>query len=596
MKSASSLLTALVAVYSVLASATTVQVKTVRRSQPKVLRGGLPAVPVNLARLDPGWWRATTPTTSTAPPQWWPKKDDAADGAPTTTAKPGLFDVKIETCTAFLNMPGTFVANKEYWKNECKAIPSKATYLKLTAGDVTDYFKPKDKKSMCDMLGSKDQHEWGSDGFTWVAPAASTAGLGGSADGWLTKQKLENDKRDTPTFWGGRGQTGGCCHADYKSEGKGWAKPYKMEYCGLPEALAPICTPLTTVAGSFQADKDFWALTCKAIPMTTAFVKIAMGGTVDYFRPPTGKTYCEMLTSGTQHKWSKDGDTWVDPKYESSLNLGGSAQASVETGDARAHVPFWGSNRVGSTGGCCYEDPEFKEPVDFGKGFTMSYCEQATAPPVNQLVELLRSNEAGVAALEKELGSLHTRLSTAENVNVEAAGNVSLAQAGMYKLAVKAKSEADELGVFQLRSSMAGSNLDQAENQLKASEKTVGSSAKNAKVSADIAKKVATPEYLQAQDTLNDKMWKLLDPTNKDSLDATEKRVGAMEADTRKFKKKLGNEVKSILVGKMRRSVRRLRKVIHRLGVAGRKSSEDQLGDTESDAPLGSDLGLVDES
>ena len=55
------------------------------------------------------------------------------------------------------------------------------------------------------------------------------------------------------------------------SAGKGWAKPYKMEYCGLPEALAPICTPLTTVEGSFQADKDFWANACKAIPMTTAF-------------------------------------------------------------------------------------------------------------------------------------------------------------------------------------------------------------------------------------------------------------------------------------------------------------------------------------
>jgi len=588
-----------VAVYSVLASASTVQVKTLRRSHPKVLRGGLPAVPVNLARLDPGWWRATTPTT-TIVPAVVAKKEDAADGVPTTTAKPGLFDVKIEMCTAFLNMPGTFIANEEYWKNECKVIPTKATYLKLTAGDVTDYFKPKDKKSMCDMLGSKDQHMWGSDGFTWVTPAASTAGLGGSADGWLTKQKLENDKRDTPTFWGGRGQTGGCCHADYKSEGKGWAKPYKMEYCGLPEALAPICTPLTTVEGSFQADKDFWANACKAIPMTTAFVKIAMGDTVDYFRPTTGKTYCDMLTSGISpvHKWSKDGDTWVDMagKYETGPNFGGSMVKAVETGDARNHVPFWGSSKPGNTGGCCYAAPEAKEPIGFGKGFTMSYCEQATAPPVNQLVELLRSSEAGVAALEKDLGSLHTRLSTAENVNVEAAGNVSLAQAGMYKLAVKAQSEADELGVFQLRSSMAGSNLDQAENQLKAAEKTVVSGAKSAKATAVIAKKVASPEYLLAQDTLNDQMWKLLDPTNKDSLDATEKRVGAMEEDTRKFKKKLGNEVKSILVGKMRRSVRRLRKVIHRLGVAGRKSSEDQLGVTESGAPLGSDLGLVDES
>merc|ERR1719161_3442586 len=74
------------------------------------------------------------------------------------------FDTTQETCTPFLNMPGTFLANTEYWKIACQAVPTKATYIKMTTGDVVDYFKPKEGKSICDMLTSSDQHLWSLDG------------------------------------------------------------------------------------------------------------------------------------------------------------------------------------------------------------------------------------------------------------------------------------------------------------------------------------------------------------------------------------------------------------------------------------------------
>lgn len=496
-------------------------------------------------------------------------------------------------------MPGTFVANAEYWQSECKAVPKNATYIKLTAGEVTDYFKPKNAKTMCDMLTSGDQHTWSSTGksSSWVTPNASTVGLGGSADGWLTAQKLADDQRDTPSFWGVKtpnAETGGCCHTDYKAEGKAWAKPYRMDFCGMSQVLAPICTPLVTVAGSFSADKAFWTETCKTIPMTAGFVKVAMGDSIDYFRPPTGKTYCEMLTGNDQHKWSKDGYTWVDPTYDTSTSgLGGSADAGVTTGDARTKVSFWGSDTATDTGGCCYASLADQTP-GFGKAFTMSYCEIATATPVNQLVESLHSTEASVMALEQEVANLHSRLTSAEGVNVDASGNVSLARSGMYKLAVKAKDEADQLSTFQLRSSILGSSLDREETQLTSSKETVIKSMENTQAVVAVANKTATQSALGEQDTLNDQIWALMDPSNTNSLDATEKRIRLMEEDEQKFKKQLGDEIKTVMVTKMRRSVHRLRKMINRLGNAGNRNSDGALGQVDSDASLGSDLGLDD--
>lgn len=592
---ASAMFISLFVASSSLACVGAVQAKSV--STPAVaLRGGLSAVPVNLARLDPNWWRATTPTTTAAPVFNASASTNATNATKAASGLGGsLFDTKIETCTPFLNVPGTFLANEEYWTNACKAVPAEATYVKLITGDVTDYFKPKATKSICDMFASQDQHMWSSDGTKWLAPDVSANGLGGSADNWLTKINLTKDKRDTPSFWGIKSpavQTGGCCHSDYKAEGKAWAKPFRLEFCGTPQVLAPICTPLTSVAGSFSADKDFWAETCKTIPMTAGFVKVNMGSSLDYFRPPTGKSYCEMLTTSDQHKWSKDGETWVTPTYDTS-GLGGSAADGVDTGDARTKVSFWGSSVAANTGGCCYASPTDSTP-GFGKAFTLSYCEIATPTPVSQLVEELHSTESLVQELEKSIGSLHTRLAKAENVNVDAAGNVSLARSGMFKLAAKASGEADELNSFQKRASLLGVSLDQGEDQLKSSDFRILRAAQSAKATIEIAKKTASPKALQAQETLNDHMWQLMDPSNKDSLDATEKRVREMEKAANKFRKELSEEVKTVLVSKMRRSVNRLRKVIHRLGTAGNKASDGQLGDVDSSAPLGADLGLDD--
>jgi len=572
-----------------------------KRNIISALRGGLPSIPLSLARLDPNWWKATTPTTTPAP----------TTAAPNATANPcvsqrtsssGLFAVEIEQCTPFLNMPATFIADTEYWKNECKSVPAGAKYVKMNVDQVTDYFKPRGIRSMCDMFTSGDKHEWSVDGIGWNTPGASTQGLGGSDDGWLGAKKCGSDPRDTPNFWGvntNSTQTGGCCHANYSLAGKSWGKAFKMEYCGMPKQLAPVCTPMTTVPGSFSADSAFWAEQCKAIPMTASFVKVAVGDSVDFYRPPTGTSFCDMLTANNKHKWSKDGDTWITPTYDTLAgSFGGSADKGVEDigvnkSDARNKTIFWGSNVATNTGGCCYSS-NLSETPGWGKRLTMSYCEVVVPPATSQLVTLLHNNEDAIQALENTLNGLHTRLANAEQVDVMAAGNVSLAQSGMYKLALKAKNEAGELEAVTFRSSMFNSSLDNAETQLNGASKRLALAAKAAEEVRTVAKATATAKDLEKQDKLSDTIWKLLDPSNKDSLDATEKKVRGMEKAADKFRSQLRGEVKTVLVTKMRRSVGKLRKVIHRLGTAGNKRSDSSLGDVESSDSLGADLGLND--
>ena len=69
------------------------------------------------------------------------------------------------------------------------------------------------------MLLSFDQHQWSSDGNTWIAPQYHHQNLGGSARGWPT------DGRNYLPFWG-----------DGSINGKGgfydghWKKPFQLFY------------------------------------------------------------------------------------------------------------------------------------------------------------------------------------------------------------------------------------------------------------------------------------------------------------------------------------------------------------------------------
>ena len=43
---------------------------------------------------------------------------------------------------------------KSFWEGKCTQIPDEAEYITITIGTVTDYFRPLQDKTFCDMLTS----------------------------------------------------------------------------------------------------------------------------------------------------------------------------------------------------------------------------------------------------------------------------------------------------------------------------------------------------------------------------------------------------------------------------------------------------------
>ena len=145
-------------------------------------------------------------------------------------------------------------------------------YLKVEMGDYTDYFKPVDGASWCDMLESNDHHMWSRDGENWVVPPYYSMHRGGSMhgsaggpwhrNGWNNGheewERLNGffdslDERVWLPFWGssdraGHIQYGGCCHEDV-GDRPSWGRAFDMYiyYCAgstaevEAEGKNPIC-------------------------------------------------------------------------------------------------------------------------------------------------------------------------------------------------------------------------------------------------------------------------------------------------------------------------------------------------------------------
>ena len=124
------------------------------------------------------------------------------------------------------------IPNEALWTEKCSLIPEDATYLQLKMGEVVDYFKPIEGKTICEMLNSKIYHLWSNDGKNWIQPKYYSHDiLGGSDYPW------ELDDRSYLTFWGTTHYQeyrfpGGCCALDYSNSGVNgvWGLPFDFYY------------------------------------------------------------------------------------------------------------------------------------------------------------------------------------------------------------------------------------------------------------------------------------------------------------------------------------------------------------------------------
>lgn len=213
---------------------------------------------------------------------------------------------------------------------------------------------------------------------------------------------------------------------------------------------------------------------------------------------------------------------------------------------------------------------------------TADVANPGEAHSLNELTQALHQNEASVSQLEHDLVSMHSRLAKAEDVDVAASGNMSLARSGIYKLTLDTKDSADALKAVTGTSAKLHSALDRAETMLNGAAKRVHSASEHAALAASVAKKMTVEKALASQEALNDRMWRLMDPDDKYSLDKAEKDVHMLEEAVGKLRGQIAGEVKTAMTSKMQVETRNLRKAIRRLGSAARGASESHLGATDN--------------
>lgn len=135
---------------------------------------------------------------------------------------------------------------------------------------------------------------------------------------------------------------------------------------------------------------------------SNVIVKITIGSVEDFFRPVSGNTLLEMLTSSSKHEWSAaETGPFVAPDYAPSDFLGGSTTnwpADNAAGDNRNFLPFWGYDGSESfyVGGCCHTSLE--SGGNWNQSFTM---EIVSAVPLPAGIWLMLGGLGATAALRR---------------------------------------------------------------------------------------------------------------------------------------------------------------------------------------------------
>ncbi|WP_425101602.1 VPLPA-CTERM sorting domain-containing protein [Tropicibacter sp. S64] len=109
-------------------------------------------------------------------------------------------------------------------------------------------------------------------------------------------------------------------------------------------------------------------------------MKMTIGSVADFFRPASGFSLLDMLTSFDKHLWSNSAaGTFIAPAYYTN-HMGGSATfwpATTIPGDDRIHIGFWGDNG-GLTGACCSTD--YVSSSGWGQAFTLELVSPVPLP------------------------------------------------------------------------------------------------------------------------------------------------------------------------------------------------------------------------
>ena len=143
-----------------------------------------------------------------------------------------------------------------------ESLPADATMIEVVMGEVHDFFRPVAGSTVCQMLRSRNLHEF-YNGTDWVVPSRddSRGHFGGSGSDWPWKN-LANDARRFLSFWGDDLSScpdciGGCCsesYSVYMSNGSNWGRPFTIN--AIVATPSPTTAPTPGAGGTGAGDPD----------------------------------------------------------------------------------------------------------------------------------------------------------------------------------------------------------------------------------------------------------------------------------------------------------------------------------------------------
>jgi hypothetical protein len=222
----------------------------------------------------------------------------------------------------FVHVNGSTGTSPSFWrKSGCSkfGFVDDRMVIKVTMGNITDYFRPTKQMLLCEFLVSRKSHEWTpSPCDDWHVPTYSFKDFGGSAVNWPA-EAISGDKRPSITFWGGQQRKGGCCCKSYTNcdvQNAAWGKEFKM-YIGNLRSFRERCEQYQTVNGKLKlwahipakadtSDRSWIERGCTKLGSVdrTLVMKIRMGRVEDFFRPQYTMSFCEFLSSPQKFQWT----------------------------------------------------------------------------------------------------------------------------------------------------------------------------------------------------------------------------------------------------------------------------------------------------
>jgi len=151
--------------------------------------------------------------------------DSVATGSCPVCASPPVWEKKILT--------GEWTMAYEDGCNDMDVsndkVPDDAKMIRVTMGNVVDYYMPSGTNTIRLMLSSSDRHLFSYDGLWWTQPAYYGNHVGGSARLWPCSCGASFDDRKHVAFYGGHSNCG-CCSNDYKTSVHSWGADFSLEY------------------------------------------------------------------------------------------------------------------------------------------------------------------------------------------------------------------------------------------------------------------------------------------------------------------------------------------------------------------------------